>query len=507
MSNEQTKPNTATELTEKQLATAQKILTYKLAAEANVVSILYKKPDYLYDVELSIDDISNNAWKVFFQIIYDIIVLEKKQVADEITIGLYLEKHPKLKAKYEEYGGYNTVVGGMGYVKAENFYGYYDELKKWKCVLALCKNGFPIEDELSVIQDLTCDELYKNYETILNHIFVNAEENVKNYNAFEGYDAFIEELDNGREEGFPFYNAKILNDEVGGFNLDGNIYGLGAGSGVGKSTLAFNLIVPSAIEKNEKVVFIINEEDEKKFKKEMLIWVANNIFLSKPDEYLHKKELRKGHFSETTKELLKKCGQWIEQKKQEHIFTIMPLERYSVRTAIRIIKKYSAAYGVRVFVLDTFKESFDAKTDEIYKSMMRDMVALYDTIKAKAKNVGLFVTYQLGKGSIKMRHLTNNEIGQAKSILDVMSVNLMIRRPYEDEYDGEKRALKCWYTPEGANSNTRITYKLKPENNPMIMFITKNRFGETDRWQIVSECDFSTNKIKDVSYCIVPQDW
>ena len=138
---------------------------------------------------------------------------------------------------------------------------------------------------------------------------------------------------------------------------------------------------------------------------------------------------------------------------------------------------------------------------------MRDMVALYDVIKPRAKNVGLFVTYQLGKGSLKMRHLTNNEIGQAKSIIDVMSVNLMMRRPYENEYDGGSKALECWYVPEEAKGYTKVEYKLKRENHPMITFVTKNRFGETDTKQIISEADFSTNICKDVAYCIVPQDW
>ena len=50
--------------------------------------------------------------------------------------------------------------------------------------------------------------------------------------------------------------------------------------------------------------------------------------------------------------------------------------------------------------------------------MTRDMVKLYDVVKPTAKNVGLFVTYQLGKSSIKMRYLTNNEIGMGKSIVD-----------------------------------------------------------------------------------------
>ena len=105
-----------------------------------------------------------------------------------------------------------------------------------------------------------------------------------------------------------------------------------------------------------------------------------------------------------------------------------------------------------------------------------------------------------------MRYLTNNEIGQAKSIIDVMSVNFMMRRPYEDEYENGSKELEC-YRWEGINKKSKIPFKLKKEENPMITFITKNRFGETGRYQIVSECNLSTNTYKDIGYCVVPQDF
>ena len=92
-----------------QIEVAKKILEFKLGAEANVVSIIYKNPDELFNTNLVLDDFSNNVWKVYFQIAYDIIVIEKKNVLDDITVGLYLEKHPKLRAKYKEYGEFETI--------------------------------------------------------------------------------------------------------------------------------------------------------------------------------------------------------------------------------------------------------------------------------------------------------------------------------------------------------------------------------------------------------------
>ena len=482
--------------------TAKKVVEFKVAAEANVVSILYKEPDRLYEANLSLEDFSENVWRVYFQIACDIILLEKKNVLDDITIALYLEKHEKLKAVYDEYGGYDMIQNAITYIKVENFDGYVAELKKWKAVIELCKKGFPVKDRLSDYVDMTEEEIYNEHEAYLNHIFASTSFEVKSYNVFDGMHDFIDEINNSVDVGMPFYHADILTSEVGGFNLNGHIYGLGASSGVGKSSMAFNWIVGSAIEKGEKVVMIINEEDERKMRRELLVWVANNIF----KEELQKRILRDGNFNEETLSLLKKCAEWIEDKKDKHILTVIPLERYSVDIAIKIIKKYASAFGCKVFILDTLKESFDAKTDEIYKSMMRDMVKLYDTVKPSAKNVGLFVTYQLGKGSLKMRYLTNNEIGQAKSIVDVMSVNLEMRRPYEDEYEGGSKELDC-YRFDGKKDKTRLPFKLKKEDHPMITFITKNRFGVTGASQIISYCNLSTNVCEDIGFCNVPQDF
>ena len=88
----------------------KKVQEFKLACEANVVSILFKNPElyFTYD-KLNLKSFSSNIWRVYWQIGYDIIVKESKKTLDDITIGLYLEKHPKLKQKYDEYGGYDTI--------------------------------------------------------------------------------------------------------------------------------------------------------------------------------------------------------------------------------------------------------------------------------------------------------------------------------------------------------------------------------------------------------------
>ena len=128
---------------------AKQVVEYKLNAEANVVSILYKVPDELYSVNLTLDDFSNNIWRVYFEIAHDIILVENKATLDEVTIGIYLEKHSKLKAKYDEYGGYENIQNSMKYVKVENLNAYISEMRKWKAVIQLCKRGFGVKQNLS----------------------------------------------------------------------------------------------------------------------------------------------------------------------------------------------------------------------------------------------------------------------------------------------------------------------------------------------------------------------
>lgn len=491
---------TATPFQKECIETFKKVNEYKLIAEANAVASIYKDPDLIRETSLTLEDISNNAWRVYFSIANDIINTEQKNTLDEITINMYLSKHSKLSLKYDEYGGFEKIDRAAAYIQTENFESYVNEIKKWNAVMKLVKYGFPVKDKLSQYVDAKAEDIYNELEALLNHTFINVETEVKTYNACEGLFELIDELNAGSQVGMPLANADILNREIGGVNFNGNIYGLGANSGVGKSTTAINYLMPSVLHYDEKMVMMINEEDQTKVKKELLVWTANNVFGGKVKKFM----LRDGHFDEETLAILRKAAGWLEEQKEKRNITIIPFEKYTVKAAIKIIKKY-ASMGVRLFVLDTLKESADSRNIETWKSMERDMVDLYDVVKPAAKNVALFVTYQLGKASVKLRYLTNNEIGQAKNILDVFSVNLMMRKPFEDEFPGGSHEIKAYKL--GSKANTKIPYILQRDKHYMITFITKNRFGVTDQFQIISEYDLSMNKHQDVAICNIAQDF
>lgn len=486
---------------EEKLKCAKQVKEYKVACEANIVSIFYKKPELMYDYQLKLEDFSENTWRVYWQIAYDIIVKEKKSVLDDITVGLYLEKHSKLKQKYDEYGGYDTIDKATEYIKTSNISGYVNELKKWETVIRMIASGFPVTDRIKEFVDMSLDEIYKEYDALLNHIFINAEEDVMSYSLSDGIYDLIERLNEGIAVGLPYDNMPILTKETGG-QLPGNITLVGGLSNMGKTTLTRTMLIPSAVKYGERLVILVNEEGKAKWQRELIVWVANNIY--KTD--LQKFVVRDGKFSDEVKELLYKCADWIAEKSENNMLTIIPFARYETQKAIRVIKKY-ASLGVKYFILDTYKADAGSRSDRMWLDMQQNMVDIYDTVKAEGgKNVHITITFQLAKSSARQRFYSQDNIGMAKSIIDPASTCLMLRDVFEDEYTGEKNALKV-YRLDGKNNKSKIPVKLDHDKHYQLIFIVKNREGAANSIQIVCEHDMSRNLLKEVGFTSVPVDF
>lgn len=488
---------------EEQLKAAKKVKDYKLACESNIVSIFYKQPDLIFNCDIKLEEISENAWRVYFQIAYDIVIKEQKPVLDEITVGLYLEKHDKLRAKYEEYGGWNTISEATSYINIQNLDGYMKDLKKWNTVLRLIKYGFPVADKLSEYSDMSTDEIYDELETLLNHTFINADSDIESYSLDYKIDDLLQKLNDGLTVGLPYYNMPLLTKQTGG-QLHGNITLVGGLSNVGKSTFVRSTTIPSIIENNEKLVIIINEGGYSNWQREMIVWCANNIF----QEDLQKFVLRDGNFSDEVWTLLKKCAKWIKTVSENHTVTILPPKRYTTDLVIKLIKKYSGM-GVKYFILDTFKADAGSKRYEssfIAAQMTQAMVDIQDTIKESNKDVHILCTFQLNKGSAKQRYYTQDNTGNAKNIMDVASTGIMIRDLFDDEKVDGKHTLKV-YRLEGRNGKTKIPVNLDPNKHYQIIFIVKNREGAANRFQIVVEHDMSRNIMKEVGFTNIIQDF
>ena len=496
-----TKATKLTPFEQEQIEVLKRINEYKVTAEANVVSILYKEPDLLRETNLVLEEFSNNVWRVFFTIASDLVLVEKKNSLDQITVNLYLEKHKKLLAKVEEYGGYAMIESAMTYVKVENFDGYLRELRKHNALCRLVKLGFPVSSErLADFHDMTAEEIYNEYNAYLNDTFVNIDQDVKSYDISDGIDELIEELDQGLAIGLPYNNMPIITKETGGLYL-GSITLVGGLSNVGKSTFARTSILPSIIKNKEPIVIMLNEDGLKKWQRELLVFVANNII----GFDLQKHVVRDGKYTKDVKQTLKDAAQWIKEQTQNHIITVVPFQKYQTEKAIKVIRKFSSM-GVKQFLLDTYKMDAGKVSDNSWLEMQQNMVEINDVVKPEANNLHIMITFQLAKGSVKQRYYTQDNIGVSKNIIDPASTCIMIRDLYDDEKTGENRELHV-YRLEGKNGKTKIPVKLEKDKRYQILFIIKNREGSANQYQIVVEHDMSRNIMKEIGICNVPIDF
>ena len=469
--------------------TKKKVEEYKIASEANIVSIIYKNPEFLTDIDITIKDFSINYWKVYFEIARCLYIEEGKKTLDETTVGLYLLKHPKLNAVFDEFGGYRVIEESSKYVKIENFDGYLNELKKWNVVLSMIDSGIMVYDKLSDYVDMSLEDIYNEQEAMLNHIFSNiGNAEYTSHDIGDGIYELIDDLDEGIANGLPYHNLPKLTEETGGQIL-GSVNLIGGLSNIGKSTFVRNAVLPSIIKYDERIVIMLNEEDLSKWQRELLVNIANNIL----KKSLRKKTVRKGNFAVNDKSVLKEAADWLVENTKNKNITIITFKTFKTSRAIKVIRKY-AALGVKYFILDTFKVDSGKTSEQPWISMGENMVSIYDTVKKENKNVNISITFQLAKSSSRQRYYTMDNIGVAKNIVDPASTCLMIRKIFDDEFPGESHELDI------TDINGSKVF-LDNTKNYQLVFIVKNREGAAQTYQIVIEHDLSRNILREVGVC------
>ena len=476
----------------------KKVTEYKRNAEFNLIFALWGNIEnyYQYGDILNEKSFSNKTLRGYYVIGRDIILKEKRKVLDEITVGEYLVKHEKLKELFENNGGFSVTDAGK-LIDTENMDSYVAENSKWCCVINLYKRGFPIASKLSDFTDMSGQEIYEEYTAFLNDSFQNVDGTEdKAYKISYQIDELIDKLDEGNNVGLPLYNMPLLSKMISGLKL-GEMVGVFALSGVGKSSLVRNTYIPSVLEHEESCLYMINEESLAEVQVQLLVWVANVIFKKDVEKW----KVNNGKYSPEFKHFLKtECVDWIRE--HENQFLIVPFSSYSSSKAIKLIKKYSAL-GFNYFIIDTFKQSQDSEAGlKAHEEMQRSSVELYDTIKDVGCNVNLIITGQLTKGAARMRSVTQSEVGIAKNIQDVMSKVLYIKNVEPSQRDGGKNALSVFKLM----GSTKVPVKLSPDKQYQVITLGKNRGGRCDLSLVVHH-DLSRNVMEEIGYTIIMDDY
>lgn len=493
----------------------------KNLSESYLVGCFWQNPELLLDYEnIGLGDFRINKWRVFFQIVKG-MKDEKYEHIDEMETNLYLEKHPKLKSVYESAGGWKTIrLLSSEYINSENIESYHMNNIKWESLCRKIEKGYFItEEQLAKFTDMTYDEIYDYFDYENNDIFHQVGSKLKGFDLSDEIDDTVNKLFSNDLVGLPYYNMPILTKLTNGSPL-GELTGLGAPTGVGKSTILRNVHVTSIINSGEQIVIYINEESRRKWQIEYMAWAINTIF--KKD--IQKSKLKKGSsLTKEEKDLILKSAEWIKTMKNSHVVTIVPVDIFNVKEVIRSVKKY-VSNGVKYFAIDTFKEEGNSYSDNEWEVMARNMRMIYDVIKPENKNVHMFVTVQLKQSDVRQRFLTQDNTGRSKAMANVMGIYLMARKMFEDEKPLPKVAEIATSVPvadEKTSSDYKrnkneldvknivdgkhiVPVKIDPMKDYLIVFIVKNREGESEKRQVVIEADFARNIFKEVGYTQVP---
>lgn len=467
--------------------------------EANIVGCFWHTPSLFFDYnDLDMDNFKNDVWKFYFTLGKKIAIKNIKKI-DEVAVEVFLDGKEKLLNVYNNYGGYKLIKDLEIYSTVENIDAYVRELKKWNTIYNLLDKFTFTDKQLNKIQDLNIDEVYNFYNAQLNNVFININDDVETSKLNDDIREIIEKADKGLEKGMPI-NSPMLSNEIGGW-ISGQVYLMGGLSGAGKTTITQEILLSSVWELEEPCVIMLNEQDHEKWKQQFLTWIINNKVLSDSDKSFNAKRWRDGSFTDEEFSWLNQAADMLEEKEISGQIIFVHFKSYSRKRAERIIRKY-ASLGINKYVLDTFKLSADRDEDSFWLSMQEDMRKLDDLVKKSNLNVALWCTLQLEKGSRLLRYLGGNNVGMAKNVVDVASVALLMRRLWNDEYEGGIHAIEVKKLIEGTNSYKII--KLDPKKMYVIIFIEKNRNGNSQTYQVVAEQDLGCLVYKEVGICDIP---
>lgn len=258
-------------------------------------------------------------------------------------------------------------------------------------------------------------------------------------------------------------------------------------------TLAQTL--PTALKMKEPLFIMCNEEDKKKWQREIIAWQINNI--QKKD--LVKSRFYQGEFTADEWEMFRIARDWLNEMLANGLIQFVNFSTFSMNKSIKLIRKYATQKSIKYFIIDTLKLDNDVGsnvTELAWLQLQQNMVKLYNVIKPTAKNVHVWVTYQLNK-SVRARFLDQSALGMSKNVADVVSTLILVRNVLESEKGANGLKVK---RADGQS------VELSEEKEYMIAFIDKNRQGSTSS-QIVWRVDKGRNIMKDVGFTKVSQDY
>lgn len=426
---------------------------------------------------------------------------------DKLSIYTFLDKKPELKEEFELAGGYEVIeemISCLTSNEVSNVEYHANEVLKFQSLRSLYDSGLISQDNkdnLNVLVGSTLDELrlYLNHQVNKSLAHFNSS-NYEIYDLIDNslYDV-IDKAKEGAQGAIPFYNANRLTKLTKGWLL-GKLYFLITPSGLGKSTMARNIFLPSIIENKQNTLIFINEETKDMWQLNLLITIVN---MKIKKGAVFKEKVLQGGFSETDEQLLHEAADWLIENQNDFMIKIIALKSYRFDDILKILEEYRP-YNITTMILDTFKPTVGKSAGGVqrWEEFGENAQQLYDMIKSENMNIRCLATAQMKIG-YRERYLGLDSIGKSKEIAEVADVAMLCRELFADEMPGTINEIKVYkWEPnkdDDKNKWRKVVVELDPNKKYIIMFFGKNRFGPTIE-QIIYEIDYDRNIVYEIGF-------
>ena len=227
-------------------------LTDKIS-EGQILGCLMVSPLFLSEVDkyhLEIRDFSSKFNRIIFSAINNIF-LDGAKTITPIEVDNYLNNYPELKNDFDKNNGITFLNEVIDLSQLENFPFYYSRVKKFSCLRALEKDGFPIEDivpknvldknysqKMEEFENLSVQDIFDKIKTKFFSLEESYQAGATNNSGFaaDNLRELKESFKIMPEIGFPL-QGKFYNSIAKGARK-GKYYLRSAGTGVGKTRMA-----------------------------------------------------------------------------------------------------------------------------------------------------------------------------------------------------------------------------------------------------------------------------
>lgn len=477
-----------------------------------------------YSNTIEAEHLIHGVWRFFYDLgrrMYN----DGVKKFDPITIQMKVKEY-NVEKEFDKYGGLDTMEDSISLVKAnsENIAYYAEKIEKNYIIRQLYdtfgSKVFKKQGKYDYTK-LSKEQLVTYWQDKVNKISLTTTTGYEVENLIIDAEEFIRSIEEDAENMLPFHKSNMMNSITQGI-AQGHVMMIGAFGNSGKSSMIADKIVMSYIANNEKAIVVLNEESANSFRQKIVLSILNHEVAGAKG--FNRKHMTNGQLEESDKEQIRMAFAKMREltEGEDAIIKIIFMSKYDMDDLERLVR-YHANRGYHNLLIDTHKVSDNSRQDQRWATFVEDMKKIYRFTRKEAGgcNLRTVVTFQLADSHIRDRFLTADAMAEGKASKNEASVVMMFRPMFSDEYDGEKRALKChrWRkkTEDEMMLNPKDKKKFAKEEITLekgkvyyLLFTPKNRFGNnTDNGQevLVLEPNFNFNSFNEIGWTYVDKDF